>query len=79
MTDDPLRSGGNPCFRDLGISVSDELDGLVLGVSFDGIVADCRELMPKDVRACSAYAAGQDRTDRSRSRCCGRLPVVRGG
>lgn len=56
ITHDPQQCGGRPCIRGLRIRVTDVLDLLAAGLSFDEIVGELPDLETDDVRACLAYA-----------------------
>ena len=60
ITSDPQRRNGQPCVRDLRISVGDVLGWLAQGQTTAEIVADYPELTPDDIRACLAYAATRE-------------------
>ena len=57
ITSDPNVCGGRPCIRGMRIRVSDILELLANGVSFDTILADFPDLEPDDIRACLLLAA----------------------
>lgn len=55
------KRSSKPCIRGMRITVSDVLEYLASGMSFDEILSDFPELTIKDIRACLAFAA--DRID----------------
>jgi uncharacterized protein (DUF433 family) len=61
ITIEPGKRGGKPCVRGLRITVSDVLEYLAAGMSFEQILADFPELTEEDIRACLAFAAEKDR------------------
>ncbi len=61
ITINPTQRSGKPCIRGLRITVSDVLEYLAAGMSFDEIVSDFPDLNVEDIRACLAFAAERDR------------------
>ena len=61
ITIEPGKRSGKPCIRGLRITVSDVLEYLAGGMSFDEIVADFPELTVEDIKACLAFAADRER------------------
>jgi uncharacterized protein (DUF433 family) len=61
ITIEPGQRSGKPCIRGLRITVSDVLEYLAGGMSFDDILADFPELTNDDIRACLAFAADRER------------------
>ena len=55
------KRGGKPCIRGLRITVSDVLEYLAGGMSFEEILADFPDLTAEDIRACLAFAAERER------------------
>ena len=53
----PGKRSGQPCVRDLRITVGDVLGWLASGMTFDEVLADYPELTLADIRACLAFAA----------------------
>ena len=53
------KCGGKPCIRGLRIRVTDVLDLLGAGASYDEILADYPDLEREDILASIAYAARQ--------------------
>jgi len=53
------KCGGRPCIRGLRIRVTDILDLLGAGASYDEILADYPDLEREDILASIAYAARQ--------------------
>ena len=56
----PGRRGGQPCIRDLRITVKDVLEYLGSGMSRAEILADFPSLTDADIEACLAFAADND-------------------
>jgi len=61
ITIDPSKRSGQPCIRNLRMTVQDVLEYLASGMSVDEIIADFPDLTAEDVRACLAYAADRER------------------
>jgi uncharacterized protein (DUF433 family) len=61
ITIDPEKRSGKPCIRGLRITVSDVLEYLAGGMSFDEILTDFPDLTINDFRACLAFAAERER------------------
>jgi uncharacterized protein (DUF433 family) len=59
ITIDPGVCGGRPCIRGYRIRVSDILDLISAGASFDEILADYAFLEREDILAALTYAARQ--------------------
>ena len=59
ITIEPGKCGGRPCIRGKRMRVSDVLDLLVAGASFDEILRDYPFLEREDILAAIAYAARQ--------------------
>lgn len=57
----PGKRSGQPCVRDLRITVGDVLGWLASGMSFEEVLADFPELTLQDIRACLAFAADRER------------------
>ena len=55
------KRSGQPCVRDLRITVGDVLGWLASGMTFDEVLADYPELTLADIRACLAFAADRER------------------
>jgi uncharacterized protein (DUF433 family) len=55
------KRSGKPCIRGLRITVSDVLEYLAGGMSFDDILSDFPELTIEDIRACLAFAADREK------------------
>jgi len=56
----PGKRSGQPCIRDLRITVGDVLGYLASGMSIPEVLADFSELTEEDVRACLAFAADRE-------------------
>lgn len=57
ITIDPLLCGGRPCIRGMRIRVSDVLDLLAAGLSFDEILEEMPDLVREDLVASITYAS----------------------
>lgn len=55
------KRSGKPCIRGLRITVSDVLEYLASGMSYDEILADFPDLTLEDIQACLAFAADRER------------------
>jgi uncharacterized protein (DUF433 family) len=65
ITIDPAKRSGQPCVRDLRMTVQDVLEYLAGGMTTDEILADFPDLTAEDIRACLAYAADSVRRQRA--------------
>ena len=61
ITIDPNKRSGQPCIRNLRVTVQDVLEYLASGMSIDEILVDFPDLTSEDLRACLAYAADRER------------------
>jgi uncharacterized protein (DUF433 family) len=61
ITIEPGKRSGKPCIRGLRITVTDVLEYLASGMSFDEILSDFPDLTAEDIRACLAFAADRER------------------
>ena len=59
ITVEPGKCGGKPCIRGQRLRVSDVLDLLAAGASFEEILGDYPFLERDDIRAAITYAARQ--------------------
>jgi uncharacterized protein (DUF433 family) len=57
ITAEPGKMGGRPCIRGLRIRVTDVLDLLAAGLSYEEIVAELPDLELEDIKAALAFAA----------------------
>jgi uncharacterized protein (DUF433 family) len=57
ITIEPGKCGGKPCIRSMRIRVSDILELLREGISFEEVLADFPNLEREDILACLQYAA----------------------
>jgi uncharacterized protein (DUF433 family) len=57
----PGKRSGQPCIRDLRITVGDVLGYLASGMGIPEVLADFSELTEEDIRACLAFAADRER------------------
>jgi uncharacterized protein (DUF433 family) len=61
ITIDPNKRSGQPCIRDLRMTVQDVLEYLASGMTSGEILADFPDLTADDIRACLAFAADRER------------------
>lgn len=61
ITFDPNIRRGKPCIRGMRITVSDVLEYLASGMTYDEILEDFPYLTKEDILACLAYAAQRDK------------------
>ena len=61
ITIEPGRRSGKPCIRGMRMAVSDVLEYLAGGMSFEEILLDFPELTIEDIRACLSFAADRER------------------
>jgi uncharacterized protein (DUF433 family) len=59
ITIEPGKCGGKPCIRGMRMRVSDVLELLGAGASYDEILDDYPFLEREDILACMTYAARQ--------------------
>ncbi len=59
ITVEPGKSGGRPCIRGLRIRVTDVLELLAAGASYEEVLADYPYLEREDILAALDYAAHQ--------------------
>ncbi len=57
ITINPKQCGGRPCIRGMRIRVSDVLDLLAAGLSFEEILEEMPDLELDDLKAALAYAS----------------------
>ncbi|HEX5053400.1 MAG TPA: DUF433 domain-containing protein [Planctomycetota bacterium] len=57
----PGKRSGQPCIRDLRITVGDVLGYLAAGMSIPEVLTDFSELTEEDIRACLAFAADREK------------------
>ena len=55
------KRSGQPCIRNLRITVQDVLEYLAAGMSIGEILSDFPDLAEVDIRACLAYGADRER------------------
>ncbi|MEA2204465.1 MAG: hypothetical protein QOE77_1241 [Blastocatellia bacterium] len=58
---DSEKRGGQPCIRGMRIAVTDVLEWLAAGMTYEEILSDYPDLTETDIRACLAYAADSER------------------
>jgi uncharacterized protein (DUF433 family) len=61
ITIEPGKRSGKPCIRGMRITVSDVLEYLAGGMTFDELLADFPDLTIEDIRACLAFAVDRER------------------
>ena len=61
ITISPGKRSGQPCIRDLRITICDVLDYMASGMTVEEVLADFSELTDVDIRACLAFAADRER------------------
>ncbi|MGH9550231.1 MAG: DUF433 domain-containing protein [Terriglobales bacterium] len=61
ITIEPGKRSGKPCIRGTRMAVSDVLEYLAGGMTFDEILTDFPDLTIEDIRACLAFAADRER------------------
>jgi uncharacterized protein (DUF433 family) len=57
ITVNPKQCGGRPCIRGMRIRVSDVLDLLAAGLSFEEVLEEMPDLELDDLKAALAYAS----------------------
>lgn len=57
----PGKRSGKPCIRGMRITVSDVLEYLAGGMTFEEILSDFPDLTIDDIRACLSFAAERER------------------
>jgi uncharacterized protein (DUF433 family) len=57
ITVDSEQCGGRPCIRGLRIRVSDVLDLLANGLTFQQVLEELPDLEPEDISACLRFAS----------------------
>ena len=62
ITMQPGKRGGQPCIRNMRITVYDVLGWLAAGMSAKDILNDYPELTGADVQACLEFAAARERS-----------------
>lgn len=61
ITIDPNKRSGQPCIRDLRMTVQDVLEYLAAGMTEDEILDDFPYLERDDIRACLQFAADREK------------------
>ncbi len=61
ITIEPGKRSGQPCIRNMRITVQDVLEYLAGGMTVEEVLDDFPELTEEDVRACLAFAADRER------------------
>lgn len=62
ITIEPGKRSGQPCIRDMRITVQDILEYLAGGMTVDEVLSDFPELTVDDINACLAFAADRERS-----------------
>lgn len=57
----PGKRSGQPCIRNLRITVGDVLEYLASGMTVAEVIQDFPELTDEDIRACLAFAADREK------------------
>ena len=57
ITTNPKQCGGRPCIRGMRIRVSDILDLLAVGLSFEQVLDEMPDLEMNDIKAALIYAS----------------------
>ena len=57
ITVDPEQCGGRPCIRGMRIRVTDVLDLLSNGLTFEQVLAELPYLEAEDIQACLRFAS----------------------
>ena len=61
ITIEPGKRGGQPCIRNMRITVYDILDWLASGMSVDEIIEDFPELTKEDIYAALHFASDREK------------------
>lgn len=61
ITIEPGKRSGQPCIRNMRITVQDVLEYLAGGMSHEEVLTDFPELTAEDLQACLAFAADRER------------------
>ncbi len=61
ITIEPGKRSGKPCIRGLRITVTDVLEYLASGMTYDEVLDDFPDLTIEDIRACLAFAADREK------------------
>lgn len=59
ITSEASKCGGRPCVRGMRIRVTDVLDLVKHGLSFEKILEEMPDLELEDIQACISYASNQ--------------------
>lgn len=57
ITVDPEQCGGRPCIRGMRVRVTDVLDLLANGLTFEQVLAELPYLETEDIQACLRFAS----------------------
>jgi len=61
ITIEPDKRSGKPCIRGTRMTVTDVLEYLAGGMTFEDILTEFPDLSLEDIRACLAFAADRER------------------
>jgi len=61
ITIEPGKRSGKPCIRGTRMTVTDVLEYLAGGMTFDQLLQEFPDLTEEDIRACLAFAAERER------------------
>lgn len=61
ITIEPDKRSGKPCIRGTRMTVSDVLEYLAGGMTYQELLAEFPDLTEEDIRACLAFAADRER------------------
>ncbi|BAP57896.1 hypothetical protein THII_3599 [Thioploca ingrica] len=61
ITIEPDKRSGKPCIRGMRMTVTDVLEYLASGMTYDEILAEFPDLTYEDIMACLAFAADRER------------------
>lgn len=57
ITVNPRQCGGRPCVRGMRIRVTDVLDLLASGLTYEQVLEELPDLEPEDIEACLRFAS----------------------
>jgi uncharacterized protein (DUF433 family) len=61
ITIEPDKRSGKPCIRGTRMTVTDVLEYLAGGMTYDELLREFPDLTEEDIRACLAFAADRER------------------
>ncbi|RKU38800.1 hypothetical protein C6496_04660 [Candidatus Poribacteria bacterium] len=65
ITIEPGKRSGQPCIRGMRITVYDVFEYLASGMTVAEVLHDFPELTETDIRACFAYAAAKEKSEKN--------------